>query len=173
MAIDGGSNRSVVLASADVALRQRLRVSLIGMRWQVREASGGAEAMAQMDELRPEALVMDHWLPDLEAGEFAGQVAMMYPGVDVLRVDGDAVAGSIRSPRRHELLHALREALDGQQTGATDGAAWATAPVSVPQSGQGAWLDPRIPKTTPESARKLGGSVATTCWPPVYHSLNP
>jgi transcriptional regulator with AAA-type ATPase domain len=108
--------------------------------------------MAQMDELRPEALVMDHWLPDLEAGEFAGQVAMMYPGVDVLRVDGDAVAGSIRSPRRHELLHALREALDGQQTGATDGAAWATAPVSVPQSGQGAWLDPRIPKTTPDSS---------------------
>lgn len=133
MAIDAGSYRSVVLASTDVALRHRLRVSLTGMRWQVREAAGGAEAMAQMEELRPEALVMDQWLPDLEAGEFAGQVAVMYPGVDVLWVGGDAVAGSIRSPRRHELLHALREATDGGHAGGSDGASSAAAPVAVPQ----------------------------------------
>jgi hypothetical protein len=54
------SVRSVVLASADAALRQRLRNSLIGMRWQVREAVGGADAMAQMEALKPEALVMDN-----------------------------------------------------------------------------------------------------------------
>jgi len=133
MAVDVGSNRSVVLASTDVALRQRLRVSLTGMRWQVREAAGGAEAMAQMEELRPEALVMDHWLPDLEVGEFAGQVAAMYPGVDVLWMGGDAVAGSIRSPRRHEILHALREAADA---GGSDGASAAAAPVAIPQGGR-------------------------------------
>ena len=132
---DGNSQRSVVLASADAGLRQRLRVSLTGMRWQVREASGGAEAMAQLEEQKPEALVMDHWLPDLEAGEFAGQISIMYPGVDVLRVDGDPVAGTAKSPRRHELLHALREALNGPVP--TDGPAWSTAPVSVPLIGRG------------------------------------
>ena len=42
--------RTVVLASADAGLRQRLRVSLTGLRWQVREASGGAEAMAQLED---------------------------------------------------------------------------------------------------------------------------
>jgi DNA-binding NtrC family response regulator len=100
--------RSVVLVSADGELRKRLRVSLTGMRWKVHEASGGAEAMSQMEEFQPEALLMDHWLPDLEAGEFAGQISQMYPGVDVLWSDGE-LAGGVKSPRRHELLHALRE----------------------------------------------------------------
>ena len=133
---DWGSGKTVVLASADAGLRQRLRHSLAGMRWQVREAAGGAEAMAQMEEARPEALVMDSWLPDLEAGEFAGQVPLLYPGVDVLRVDGDPVEGSTRSPRRHELLHALREAMDDlpsvRPPARCDGAAWGAAPVAVP-----------------------------------------
>jgi transcriptional regulator with GAF, ATPase, and Fis domain len=105
-----GKIRSVLLTSADAGLRQRLRKSLSGMRWQVREAKGGADAMAQMEELRPEALVMDHWLPDLEVGEFAGQVQLLYPGVDLLRVDGVSIDGGSKSPLRHELLHALREA---------------------------------------------------------------
>ena len=140
MAVADSGSKTVVLASADAALRNRLRESLTGMRWNVREAAGGAEAMAQMEDARPEALVMDFWLPDLEAGEFADRVPLLYPGVDVLRVDGDPVAGSARSPRRHELLHALREAMD--QVSAelpaarapvnTDGPAWAAAPVAVP-----------------------------------------
>lgn len=104
----------MILASADAGLRQRLGASLAGMRWLVREAGGGADAMAQMEEQWPEALVMDSWLPDLEVGEFAGQVRRLYPGVDLLRMDGDLSEGGTRSPRRHELLHALREA---QQAG--------------------------------------------------------
>jgi transcriptional regulator with PAS, ATPase and Fis domain len=53
---------------------------------------------------------------------------MLYPGMEVLRVDG-AVDGGVRSPRRHELLHALREA---QNAPLNDAAAWATAPETVP-----------------------------------------
>lgn len=100
--------RCVLLASANGELRLRLNLSLTGMRWKVCEARGGAEALAQMEEFRPEALLIDHWLPDLEAGEFAMQIAAMYPWVDLLWVDGEA-AGAAKSPRRHELLHALRE----------------------------------------------------------------
>jgi DNA-binding NtrC family response regulator len=130
--------KTVVLASADAALRQRLRSSLVGMRWNVREAAGGAEAMAELEESKPEALLMDCWLPDLEVGEFAGQIRLMYPGMDLLRVDGDPVEGVTRSPRRHELLHALREAMEEAPVAAAaggfrpDGAAWAAAPVAVP-----------------------------------------
>jgi DNA-binding NtrC family response regulator len=122
--------RTVVLASADNGLRQRLSQSLTGLRWQVREAAGGAEAMALLEESRPEALVVDSWLPDLEVGEFAGVIRMMYPGLELLRVDGGADGGA-RSPRRHELLHALRES---QEASGTDAAAWVTAPVNVPRS---------------------------------------
>jgi DNA-binding NtrC family response regulator len=129
--IEMGGARTVVLASADVGLRQRLRTSLMGLRWQVREASGGAEAMAFLEESRPEAMLVDSWLPDLEVGEFAGQIRRMYPTMDLLRVDGAAEGGGARSPRRNELLHALREA---QEAPLNDTAAWAAAPESVPGS---------------------------------------
>jgi transcriptional regulator with PAS, ATPase and Fis domain len=88
--------------------------------------------MAQLEEWRPEALLVDSWLPDLEMSEFEGNIRTMYPGVDLLRVDGDSLAGGVRSPRRHELLHALREAQDEP---VSDGAAWESAPVAVPSGG--------------------------------------
>jgi DNA-binding NtrC family response regulator len=120
--------RTVVLASADAGLRERLRASLVGLRWRVREATGGAEAMAQLEASESEALLVDSWLPDLEVGEFASVIRMMYPAMELLRVDG-GVDGGARSPRRNELLHALREA---REVPLNDSAAWAAAPVSVP-----------------------------------------
>src|SRR6185437_121063 len=126
---DTAAIRTVVLASADAGLRQRLRRSLAGLRWQVREATGGADAMAQLEASRPEALLVDSWLPDLEVGEFAGLVRMMYPAMEMLRVDG-GLDGGARSPRRNELLHALREA---QDVPLNDTATWKAAPVAVPR----------------------------------------
>lgn len=132
-AMETAAMRTVVLASADAGLRQRLRTSLTGLRWQVREASGGAEAMAQLEDSRSEALLVDSWLPDLEVGEFATVIRMLYPSMELLRVDG-GVDGGARSPRRNELLHALREA---QNAPLNDTAAWAAAPDSVPLAGSG------------------------------------
>ncbi|WP_263365565.1 sigma-54 dependent transcriptional regulator [Edaphobacter bradus] len=123
--------RTVVVASADAGLRQRLRASLTGLRWRVLEAGGGAEAIAQIEDSRPETLLVDSWLPDLEVSEFAGQLRVMYPAVELMRMDGAVEGQASRNPRRHELLHALREA---QSAPATDTAAWITAPVAVPQA---------------------------------------
>jgi DNA-binding NtrC family response regulator len=133
---EAAAMRTVVLASPDAGLRQRLRTSLTGLRWQVREASGGAEAMAQLEDSRSEALLVDSWLPDLEVGEFATVIRMLYPSMELLRVDGGADGGA-RSPRRHELLHALREA---QNAPLNDTAVWATAPEAVPAVASGAGL---------------------------------
>lgn len=129
--MEAAAMRTVVLASADAGLRQRLRTSLTGLRWQVREASGGAEAMAQLEDARSEALLVDSWLPDLEVGEFATVIRMLYPAMELLRVDG-GVDGGARSPRRNELLHALREA---QNAPLNDTAVWAAAPEVVPGAG--------------------------------------
>jgi len=132
--MEAAAMRTVVLASADAGLRQRLRSSLTGLRWQVREAAGGAEAMAQLEDSRSEALLVDSWLPDLEVGEFATVIRMLYPSMELLRVDG-GVDGGARSPRRNELLHALREA---QNAPLNDTAAWMAAPDTVPAAGSGA-----------------------------------
>ncbi len=106
---DGVLTRCVVVASANAALRGQLYESLREMRWRVCEAVGGADAMAQVELLRPEALLIDSWLPDLEVGEFAWQMVRMYPDLDLLRLDGTVVEGATKSARRHELLHALRQ----------------------------------------------------------------
>jgi transcriptional regulator with GAF, ATPase, and Fis domain len=130
--LEGATARTVVLASADAGLRQRLRSSLVGLRWEVHEAAGGAEAMSRLEDVRPEALLLDSWLPDLEVSEFTNQIRMLYPAVELMRMDGGVEVGK-RSPRRNELLHALREA---QEVPENDTAAWKTAQVTVPSGAR-------------------------------------
>ena len=108
------STKTVVLASPDASLRRRLNACLSDLRWNVREAQGGAEALAQLEEEPAEALLLDAWLPDLDVAELIQQIHILYPTLDLLRIDGEPVAGSMRSPRRHELLYALREAPEVQ-----------------------------------------------------------
>jgi DNA-binding NtrC family response regulator len=109
----------------------------MNLRWQVREASGGAEAIALLDASPAEALMLDSWLPDLDVVELAGHIRTSHPAIDLLRIDGTSENDGVRSPRRNELLHALREAQDALP--ATDTAVWATAALSIPRgSGQSA-----------------------------------
>jgi DNA-binding NtrC family response regulator len=101
--------KTVVLVSPDAALRRRLNLCLSGMRWRVREARGGAEALGHLEAEPAEALLLDAWLPDLDVAELTAQIHSLYPTLDLLRIDGEPVAGSVRSLRRHELLYAVRE----------------------------------------------------------------
>lgn len=131
MDVGAVNSRTVILASTDAALRARLRQSLTSLRWQVREASGGAETIALLEEKRTEALMLDSWLPDLDVAEVVGQVKLMYPTIDLLRMDGAVEGEGGRSPRRNELLHALREAQDSLPQ--NDTAIWAAAAVAMPR----------------------------------------
>jgi DNA-binding NtrC family response regulator len=146
----------VVIASADTNFRQRLREHLTAMRWQVREAGGGAEAVAQLDETGAEALLVDSALPDLDVSEFAAEMRSRHPSMDLLRIDGAAEEAGARSPRRNELLHALRQAQEDalglgslagnsgrKGGGGKDAAAWVGAPVAVPQTVAPDRLAPR------------------------------
>ena len=120
MDVRAAMSRTAVLVSADASFRQRLAEILIGMRWKVREASGGAEALSYLEESPSEALLLDFWLPDLEAGDFAEQLRIQYPNLDLICVnEAEEMMGKPRSARRPELLHALHRA---QESG---GAAWA------------------------------------------------
>jgi DNA-binding NtrC family response regulator len=160
------SNRTVILASTDAALRARLRESLTSLRWQVREASGGAEVFALLDEMRTEAVMLDSWLPDLDVAEVVGQVRAMDPSIDLLRMDGAVETEGVRSPRRNELLHALREAQDAFP--ANDTAIWAATAVAVPKDGtvsriQWGGSSAYVQKNAPERPRpeSVRGEAAT------------
>lgn len=148
--LGAANSRTVILASTDAALRGRLRDSLMSLRWQVREASGGAEAIALLEERRAEALLLDSWLPDLDIAEVVGQVRLIYPAIDLLRMDGAVEQAGGKSPRRNELLHALREAQDAVPQ--NDMAIWSAAAVGVPKGQPLPRLVPAMSAERPRAA---------------------
>jgi DNA-binding NtrC family response regulator len=114
--------RSVLVASADRSFRQRLSEALTGLRWQVREAEGGAQIWAKSEAAPPEAVIVDSWLPDLELAEFLKDFRARFPEVDLVTASGSTEQESPRGPYRQELLYALRRSQD------TDTAIWNVAP---------------------------------------------
>src|ERR1700677_2918919 len=93
--------RIVLVASSDASLRERLRHSLTGLRWQVLEAPGGAEAwMIAESTPQLEAILIDPWLPDLDVPEFLGDFHRNRPHVDLMMTDGVASQESPRSSYR-------------------------------------------------------------------------
>ncbi len=131
------SVRTAMLVSADASLRQRLSETLIGMRWHVCEASGGAEALTCLEETPCEALLLDSWLPDLEAKELATHLRDLYPALDLIRMDESAPpTGAARSSRRNELLFALHRAQEEPQKGKGMDAVWEPAASSQAESAR-------------------------------------
>jgi DNA-binding NtrC family response regulator len=129
--------RTVLVASSDASLRERLRHSLTGLRWQVLEAPGGAEAwVASQAMTQLEALLIDPWLPDLEVSEFLRDFHREHPHVDLMMTDGAQAVDSGRSPYHQELLYALRRSQEG------DTAAWQAAPPEIESSADPTQLPP-------------------------------
>jgi DNA-binding NtrC family response regulator len=114
--------RTALVASADSSFRQRLAEILTGLRWQVREAEGGAQAWAEAEATPPEAIIVDSWLPDLDLAEFLKDFRGSFPQVDLVTAGSSFAQESPRGPYRQELLYALRRSQD------TDTAVWNTAP---------------------------------------------
>lgn len=81
---------SAIVASSDENFRKRLIDSLRPARCSVQEARGGAEALAQLDKGFFQALLLDHWLPDLDVNEILSIVKKRHPHVKVLVMDPDA-----------------------------------------------------------------------------------
>jgi len=115
--------RTALVASADRSFRQRLAHTLLGLRWQVREAEGGAQAWTEVESAPPDAVIVDSWLPDLDLGEFLADFKKRFPEVDLVTASGDVAAESPRGPYRQELLYALRHCQE------TDTAVWNASPV--------------------------------------------
>jgi DNA-binding NtrC family response regulator len=104
--------RTALVASADRSFRQRLSETLTGLRWQVREAEGGAQAWAKAEAATPEAVIVDSWLPDLDLAEFLKDFRVFFPEVDLVTTSGSIAQESPRGPYRQELLYALRRTQD-------------------------------------------------------------
>jgi DNA-binding NtrC family response regulator len=145
--------RTALVASADRSFRQRLSQTLAGLRWQVREAEGGAQAWAEAESALPEAVIVDSWLPDLDLAEFLKDFRECFPDVDLLTASGTVAQESPRGPHRQELLYALRRSQD------TDTAIWNAAPALTkpPQS-----ISPLNVREWPVPASEASASSTTS-----------
>jgi DNA-binding NtrC family response regulator len=114
--------RTALIASADSSFRQSVSAVLSGLRWNVREAQGGAQAWGETMDTQPQTMIVDSWLPDLDIREFLREFHASFPGVDIITNDLRPFDGAIASPFRQEVLYAL------QQVEASDTAAWNAAP---------------------------------------------
>ena len=133
-------SRTALVTSADAAFRQRVSEVLTSLRWQVREAEGGAQAWAEAGFAVPEAVIVDSWLPDLDLEEFLKDFRAAFPAADVVTADGSSSHASPRGPHRQELLLALRKADEE-----TDTAAWNSAPELI-ERGTLSWHSPQMPR---------------------------
>lgn len=116
------TTRTAVIASADGNFRKRLSAILGGLRWRVREASGGAQAWGEALDHLPQTMIVDSWLPDLDVAEFLTEFRKAFPHVDVITAGSVSPDESTPGPHRQEVFYALRRIQDA------DTAAWNTAP---------------------------------------------
>src|ERR1700690_4272915 len=100
--------RTALVASADRSFRQRLTQILTSLRWEVREAEGGAAAWSEAEAAHPEAVIVDSWLPDLDFSEFLSDFRGRFPGVDEVTAEGSRAEERRRGPYRQDMLYALR-----------------------------------------------------------------
>lgn len=114
--------RTALVASADDSFRQSVSAVLTRLRWQVREAEGGAQAWGETMDAQPQTMIVDSWLPDLDVQEFLRDFHASFPEIDILTSDLRPFEGSVASPFRQEVLYALHH------TEQADTAAWNTAP---------------------------------------------
>jgi DNA-binding NtrC family response regulator len=158
--------RTALVASADSSFRQRLSEILTGLRWQVREAEGGAQAWKEAEFAVPEAVIVDSWLPDLDLAEFLSDFRGRFPQVDLVTAAGMSSEESPRGPYRQELLYALRRSQD------TDTAAWNAAPVLTKFAGGGMTID-AMPQLAQPLLNAPPVAVQESMAPPIRPASSP
>ena len=154
--------RTALVASSDRSFRQRLTHILTGLRWQVREAEGGAQAWAEAENSPVEAVIVDSWLPDLDVNEFLKDFRGSFPNVDLVTAHGAPQQDGPRGPYRQELLYAMRRSQD------TDTAAWNTAPaLNQPSSQSGTQPGPHAERWPFPATASGSGAARETAQPVV------
>src|SRR5271154_3459351 len=98
----------VLVASPSSVLRQRVLDGLNPRARRVEHATGGAEALLQLEKGLWQKLFLDRRLPDLDAEELSQTVRPRYPSVEVVFVDNESDASQTpASPVRQPQLLAV------------------------------------------------------------------
>jgi DNA-binding NtrC family response regulator len=101
-----------LIASPSSAVRERVLHSLNG-RWRpVRQALGGADALAKLESGGCQVLFLDRRLPDLDSEELIAIITRRFPEIQVVWLDSGAAPGSVgKTELETDLLEPEADAL--------------------------------------------------------------
>jgi transcriptional regulator with GAF, ATPase, and Fis domain len=80
----------VLVASPSMFLREQVLQNFSDTGCAVSQASGGAEALVQLEKGGWQVLFLDRRLPDLDAEELIGIIKRRFPGIEVVLLDSDS-----------------------------------------------------------------------------------
>ena len=106
----------VVVVSANPALRLELARRLVSAHWAVSEAESGADALAKLESVEGELILLDPTLPDLDPTEFHALVSERFPNMHVVCVNPQTGQPLLRSSSPSAL--ALQAVEELERTGA-------------------------------------------------------
>lgn len=145
------SRRSILIASADATLRQRMMKDPLYAESHSEEAVGGAHALAKLLQFPCDSVLLDRNLPDLDAAEVAEQIRKQFPRIDVELFDARGVS---QKPQDIEVREDVNAA-DGEseiEAGVT--------PIAGPRAGTQA--GERLPSFAKESQGPLPGMIGAS-----------
>ena len=112
----------IVENNDDVA--EVLQLSLAGAGFICRIATTGADARRELKDFEPDVIVLDYWVPLLDAQEFIEEIRQRSPRIRIMLITSDGCA--CENMRKHveasflkpfaidELLHAVQNAPSAQ-----------------------------------------------------------
>jgi DNA-binding NtrC family response regulator len=82
-----GDSSNILVASANRAIRQSVIDSFHALHCRIGEASGGAEALLQLEQGRWQKVFLDPQQPDLDASELAQTIKKRFPDLEVVALE--------------------------------------------------------------------------------------
>ncbi len=94
----------ILVASPSHVVRQRVLESLRSPVRRVAQASGGAEALVQLESGSWQVLFLDRRLPDLDSEELSQTVRQRFPGIEVVLLDPESDATPVAAEEKTNAL---------------------------------------------------------------------
>jgi CheY-like chemotaxis protein len=109
----------ILVASPSHVVRQRVLESLRCPVRRVAQASGGAEALVQLESGGWQVLFLDRRLPDLDSEELSQTVRQRFPGIEVVLLDPEDDAAPVAAEEETNALPEMWPAPQGDSKSAT------------------------------------------------------
>ena len=86
----------ILVVDDDQQVRATITRGLSALGYEVRDAAGGADALALIAEKKPQLVVLDYMMPGMDGAETAREIAKVDPDLPVIFSTGHAALRALR-----------------------------------------------------------------------------